>query len=221
MKKYYTVAARASKLSQAQVKEVEEEIRKFHPEIFLEPLWVTTTGDKDLSTSLRTLDKSDFFTREIDALLLQEKCRIAVHSAKDLPEPLPEGLKIVALTQGVDPSDSLVMPEGKSLTSLPKGARIGVSSLRREKKIQELRADFVGIDIRGTIDARLEILNSGKIDALIVAEAALIRLGLNHLNRLKLEGETAPLQGKLAILARSDDLEMEELFSLLDTTIFS
>lgn len=196
------VGARSSALSQAQVKEVQRELDAAD----FDPIWVETTGDKDQRTSLRDLDKTDFFTREIDLLLLEGKCRIAIHSAKDLPDPLPHGLTIAALTKGVDPSDVLVFH------SLPIGAVIGTSSIRREASIKHLRSDLRCVDIRGTIDQRLALLDAGKIDGLVIAEAALIRLNLTHRKRIRLEGETAPLQGKLAVIARSDDQEMLELF---------
>lgn len=211
------VGARDSRLSKRQVDEVLNALQTFHPHIKFSPLWLKTRGDLDLSTSLRELDKSDFFTQEIDRLQMSGGCRLSVHSAKDLPQPLPKGLKIVALTAGVDPRDSLVMRERETLESLPSGARIATSSFRREERILALRSDICCVDIRGAIDHRLARLTSGEIDALVVAEAALIRLELTHLNRLKLEGDTAPLQGKLAVLALEHDREMAQLFACIDT----
>ena len=210
------VGARGSPLSRAQLQEVLLELQAFHPGVAFEPVWVETTGDKDLNTSLRTLEKSNFFTQEIDALQLCGGCRISIHSAKDLPDPLPKGLCLAALTQGVDPSDSLVLREGESLESLPFGAKVGTSSVRREKNICALRTDFVCTDVRGTIHTRLALLNRGVIDALVVAEAALIRLKLTHLNRIPLPGERAALQGQLAVLACEGDEEILTLFSCID-----
>ena len=120
-----------------------------------------TTGDKDQKTSLRTLEKTDFFTKEIDELQLAGGCRISIHSAKDLPDPLPKGLTMVALTQGVDPSDSLVLRENETIESLPHGAKMGTSSARREKNIRDLRSDFICVDVRGNIQARLALLDQG------------------------------------------------------------
>lgn len=217
--KRINVAARASALSRAQVDEVEGELRAFHPHVILLPEWVETHGDQDRSTSLRTLPKNDFFTREVDAKVLEGLCRIAVHSAKDLPETLPRGLKLVALTQGIDPRDALVFREGMSLETFPRGARIGTSSARRDAMLQELRPDLVCSDVRGTIEERLKLIDQGVIDGLVVAEAALIRLKLTHLPRRILEGDTAPLQGRLAILAREDDEEMRTLFACLDQSV--
>ncbi|NGX61316.1 MAG: Porphobilinogen deaminase [Chlamydiae bacterium] len=207
------VGARESRLSQKQVEEVLQEVQQFDSEVEFLPLFVKTHGDKDRKTSLRDLDKTDFFTKEIDEKLLAGECRIAIHSAKDLPEPLPEGIELIALTRGIDPSDSLVLPPGIRLEDLPKGAKIATSSLRREENVRQMRDDLTFVDIRGTIEERLAKLMQGEIDGLVVARAALIRLDLTHLNRLTLPGETAPLQGQLAILARQDDLPMKILFT--------
>jgi hydroxymethylbilane synthase len=212
------VGARRSPLSQTQVWEVESEIRFFHPHITFSPIFMETNGDIDQSTSLRSLGKTDFFTREIDQMLLTRTCRIAIHSAKDLPDPLPEGLSIVALTAGVDPSDSLVLREGITLNTLPKGAVIATSSERRESAVLELIPHATFIDLRGPIAERLAKLDRGEADGVVVAEAALFRLGLTSLNRVTLPGKTVEGQGQLAVVARSDDYEMRRLFKPIDFT---
>ncbi len=209
------VAARASRLSQVQVNEVLQEIQKFYPEILFDVLLVETTGDLDQKTSLRTLEKTDFFTKEIDALLLKGECRLAIHSAKDLPDPLPKGLALAALTRGVDPSDALVVRE----VPLKRGARIGTSSLRREERVRALSLNLECVDIRGTIEQRLELLDSGEVDGVVIAEAALIRLGLTERLRLPLPGPTAPLQGQLAVIVQSEDHEMKGIFSIIDARL--
>ncbi len=203
-----SVGARSSELSRAQFEEVAAELALYHPHVKLEPFWVETTGDKDQTTSLRTLDKTDFFTREIDALQLAGKVRLSIHSAKDLPDPLPDGLSIAALTRGVDPSDVIVLRE----LTLPYGAKIGTSAERRENNVKALRADLQCVDIRGNIQSRLALLDQGIVDGVVMAEAALIRLKLTHRRRIPLPGERAPLQGQLAVLALSGDEEMLELF---------
>lgn len=205
------VGARDSKLSRAQVEEILRELLAFHPHVVFDPIWMKTTGDHDLKTSLKTLGKTDFFTKELDEKLLSRDIQIAIHSAKDLPDPLPSGLKVVALTRGVDPSDSLVFNEAE----LPQGARIGTSSQRREEMLLKWRPDLKCVDIRGTIDHRLSLLDRGDLEGLVVAEAALIRLKLTHRKRMPLDGDTAFLQGRLAVVARDDDAQMEELFSCL------
>lgn len=211
------VGARGSQLSQAQVEEVKGELLLYHPKVFFNTIFLETSGDKDLKTSLKALDKTNFFTKEIDEKLLDKSIRIAIHSAKDLPEHLPEGLSLIALTQGVDSSDSLVLRAGETLDTLKSGAIIGASSDRREEAVRALRKDLEFREIRGTIPARIQALNEGTVDGIVIAEAALIRLKLTHLNRIRLKTPTAPLQGKLAIIARGDDEEMRLLFSCLDT----
>lgn len=210
------VGARSSPLSRAQVDEVLKELRLHHPDVAFKTMFIESSGDIDQITSLRDMEKTDFFTKEIDILLLTGRCRIAIHSAKDLPEPIPEGLEIIAITRGINPADALVMREGQSFDTLPKRAKIATSSLRREMIITEMRPDLTFVDLRGTIGQRLALLDNYEVDGVVVAEAALIRLGLTHINRIPLPGDTTPGQGRLAILARNDDDEMRTLFACID-----
>jgi hydroxymethylbilane synthase len=201
------VAARKSSLSCAQVEEVLQEMQKFYPSLLFDLHLIHTSGDIDKTTSLRTMEKTDFFTKQIDDYLLEKKCDVAIHSAKDLPSPLREGLDIVAMTKGVDPRDVLVFRD-----PIPKNGRIGTSSIRREEAIKRYRRDLSTVDIRGTIEERLDLLYAKKIDGLVMAEAALIRLKLTHLNKVFLECESAWGQGRLAIVARKENQEMKTLF---------
>lgn len=212
-----TVAARDSCLAQKQVQEVYQELLQHVPDLQFITTLLKTTGDLDLNASLVDKDKSDFFTKEVDALVLQGVCDVGIHSAKDLPEPMHESLQIVALTKGVDPSDVLVLRKQETLDQLPYGACIGTSSLRRMDKVKSLREDFIAKDIRGTIEQRLKQLYDGKYDAVIVAKAALIRLDLLSVNWIQLQGDVAPMQGKLAIVARKDNQWIKKVFSLIDT----
>lgn len=211
------VGARSSALSRAQVQEVLLELRHHHFPIVFDVVHLEAMGDRDRLTSLRSLGKTDFFTKEIDDLLLQGACRLAIHSAKDLPDPLPKGLTIAAITQGVDASDVLVLRPGVVFTDLPPGACIATSSERREECVKKLRNDFVFRDLRGTVPERLALIDKGEVDGVVVAEAALIRLKLTHLNRIRLPGETTPFQGQLAILCREEDVEMLNLLRCIDT----
>jgi hydroxymethylbilane synthase len=213
-----SVGARNSKLSRAQIDEVLEELRKHVREVEFIPYFLETTGDLDQETSLRDLGRTDFFTRELDVAQAHREFRISIHSAKDLPEHLHPDLEIIAMTAGVDPSDALIIPEEETLESLPAGAVIATSSERREKAVQELRPDLTFCDIRGDVLKRLEQLDFGRVDGVVIAEAALIRLKLTHLNRITLPGETVPMQGRLAIVALKGDSEMTRLFSQLDTS---
>ncbi len=183
------IGARSSPLSRAQVEEFKLEFG-----IECEVVWVKTTGDIDKVTSLRTLDKTDFFTRELDQMLLRGEIDAAVHSAKDLPDPLPRGLWVAALSKGVNSRDSLVIKREPVRL-------VATSSVRREESVRQLYPDCQFVDLRGTIQERLE----KDVDGVVVAEASLIRLNLTHLNRVFLPGETTPGQGKLAIVCRVNE----------------
>ncbi|MBS0635765.1 MAG: hydroxymethylbilane synthase [Verrucomicrobia bacterium] len=210
------VAARSSNLSQKQVWEVLRELQAFHPHVTFEPVFLKTTGDHDLKTSLRNMDASDFFTKEIDDLVLTGVVQVGLHSAKDLPNPLPDGLSMAALTVGLDPSDSLVM----SPTFTGKG-KIATSSIRREETIRALYPEAECVDIRGTIEQRVGYIERGEIEGLVVAECALVRLGLTSLTRKRLPEPYAKHQGQLAVIARKDDHEMHALFSCIDSRAFN
>ncbi|MBS0624178.1 MAG: hydroxymethylbilane synthase [Verrucomicrobia bacterium] len=204
------IAARGSQLSRVQVQEILQELQSYHPTYSFECSYVSTYGDRDHSISLRTLDKTDVFTREVDQEVLSGRSRLGIHSAKDLPDPLTKGLKCIALTKGVDPRDSLVL---RDPLALKEGALIATSSLRREQLIQQLYPYVRCQDIRGTIEERLRKMDAAEFDGMVMAEAALIRLKLHHVYRLTLPGEPAPLQGRLAVIARQEDQDMAELFS--------
>lgn len=218
---FLPIGARPSPLAQIQVEEVVEALKQAYPSILfsIQLSSIHTQGDLDQKTSLKSLNKTSFFTQEIDSALLAGKIRLGIHSAKDLPEPLPSGVKLICLTKGLNPSDALVLRENEHLENLPIGSRIGTSSLRREIAVLLLRPDFIISDIRGTIGERLQKLTNGTLDGVVVAEAALIRLGLTHLNRIFLPDCHTPLQGQLAVLARENDLEMARLFAPLDTRL--
>lgn len=209
-------AARSSPLSRKQVEEIQAAVRCFHPDLSFDIKWVETTGDRDKITSLRTIEKSDFFTREIDQMVQSGDVRIAIHSAKDLPDPMPQDLKIFALTRGIDARDMLVMRDGVTIDSLPPRATVATSSQRREESVLQIRHDLSFVDLRGTIEERLALLDQNKVDAVVVAEAALIRLGLTNRNRFPLPGPTAQWQGRLAVVGRREDTEMISLFQPLD-----
>jgi hydroxymethylbilane synthase len=215
--RFLSVASRGSPLAIVQVKEVLNELKMYHHNIEFTCHYVETIGDKDQTTSLRTLNKTDFFTKEIDEMILERTCRIAIHSAKDLPEPLPKGLYLAALTKGVDSSDSLILKPGQNLSTLPDEPVIATSSERREEAVKELIPHARFVDLRGTIHQRIQKLDQKNIDGVVVAEAAIIRLDLTSLNRVQLPGDTTPLQGQLAVIVREDDQEMRMLFSCIDS----
>ncbi len=213
-----TVGARGSRLSLKQVEEVIRGIRYHHPDLRFVLKCFSVKGDRDLKTSLRDMEKTNFFTEEIDRHLLDGACRIAVHSAKDLPDPLPKGLQIVALTDSVSSEDVVVVRSDSPLFKKRSiSCRIATSSLRREENIRKLfpKADLV--DIRGTIERRLSLLRENSCEGVVVAKAALMRLSLQHLPMLPLPGVTAKGQGSLAVVARTGDAAVADWFSRIDS----
>jgi hydroxymethylbilane synthase len=191
------VGARSSPLSKVQVQEVYQALQKIHPSIVFIPHFASSPGDRDQKTSLRNLGSTDFFTKDLDDLLLQGRIDIAIHSAKDLPDPLRDGLEVIAITKGVDPRDSLVYNKEPFVENL----LIGASSQRREAEMKKILPKARFVDVRGTIEERLFLLDQEKVDALIMAEAALIRLKMTLRKRIVLPFPTPPLQGRLAIVS--------------------
>lgn len=178
-----------------------------------------TTGDMDKSTPISEVDGTNFFTDSIEKALLNGEIDIAVHSAKDLPDVIPEGLTIVVVTKSIDPYDVLVSKRNLKLDKLFHGAKIGTSSNRRKEQLRKFRNDFQIVDIRGNIEDRLAKLDSGDLDGIVIAAAGLIRLGLENriTQRIPFEIVTPhPLQGSLAIEVRENDKEIINLLSKLD-----
>lgn len=194
------VGARSSCLSRKQV----EEVASYFPEWTLTPVYYETKGDLDQTTSLRLVEKTNFFTQEIDEALLRGEIGMAVHSAKDLPETLPEGLVVGCLTPSLSGLDALVLQEQGALFP---SMLVATSSKQREQRVLQLVPDAKFVDVRGVIHERLAYLEKG-VDGVVVAEAALLRLGLDKLPRVYLPGPSTPLQGSLALVVRQEDQEL-------------
>ena len=204
------VILRNSPLSQLQVKEV----FNLFPEVEKELMLTESYGDKHLQISLLNGQApADIFTRELDDALLTDMADIAVHSAKDLPFPMPDGLEVIALFQAWDVTDSLVSRNGLKLDELPAGSTIGTSSPIRKAELQQLRSDLTIVGIRGTIAQRVQQVRQGQIDAVIVATCALKRLNIANEISEVLPFATHPLQGYLAITARADSDRLRHLFA--------
>ena len=165
---------------------------------------IKTTGDKILDVPLARIGGKGLFTKEIEEALLEERIDLAVHSLKDLPTELPQGLTVASIPQREDPRDALV---GATLEALPSGARVGTSSLRRSAQLRALRPDLEILDVRGNVDTRLRKQQDGQYDALVMASAGLTRLGLEaHIAEYLNPAEFLPAaaQGALAIETRDD-----------------
>ena len=198
MNKKIRVIARGSRLSRLQV----EEVFKNFPELAYEIKYLESYGDKNQQISLLNGEApADIFTRELDDAIRQGDADIAIHSAKDLPYPLPEDMEVIALFPAFDTTDSLVSRGHKKLAELPAGSIIGTSSPLRKKGLNELRPDLTIKGIRGCIEDRVQQVKDGKYDAAIVATCALKRLGMEDEIAEVLPFPTHPLQGFLAITA--------------------
>jgi len=179
-------------------------------------------GEIDPSTSFRINGEGPSTSLGTNPEFIEGRSRtidFAVHSAKDLPDIIPEGLMIAAITKSIDPYDALVSKGNLRIDQLPKGAKIGASSMRRKIQLKKYREDFQIIDIRGNIQERLEKLDKDGLDAIVVAACALVRLGLEDkiTQRIPFEILTPhPLQGCLAIEIREDDYKLRNLFKPLN-----
>lgn len=210
------VVSRSSQLAVLQVKEVFNLL----PQLKYSLITLESFGDQHKQLSLLSNSiPGDFFTKELDEMLLDGRADIAIHSAKDLPYPLPQGLEIIALTARCDNSDSLVCRKelkGSELGTLPKGTVIGTSSAKRKSEIESRNEHLTLKSIRGTIEERIAQVDSGAYDGVIIATCALERLGLEDRITQRLDFQTHPLQGALAIVAKIDRTDLKQLFSPLD-----
>ena len=216
MNKKIRVIARGSRLSRLQV----EEVFKNFPELAYEIKYLESYGDKNQQISLLNGEApADIFTRELDDAIRQGDADIAIHSAKDLPYPLPEDIEVIALFPAFDTTDSLVSRDHRKLAELPAGSIIGTSSPLRKKGLNELRPDLTIKGIRGCIEERVQQVKDGKYDAAIVATCALKRLGMEDEIAEVLPFPTHPLQGFLAITAKKGSQDLKQAFaskSILD-----
>lgn len=178
-----------------------------------------TTGDRRMDDSLSEIGGKGLFTKEVEAALLTGKADIAVHSMKDMPAKMPDGLMLTAVTTREDPRDVLVTRDGRDLESLSSGAVLGTSSIRRRAQMSKLRPDLSLVPLRGNVGSRLAKLQSGEVDATLLAQAGLNRLGLPEIKQVALSTDLmlpAPGQGVLCIQTRSGDDRAQEICSLIN-----
>lgn len=173
---------------------------------------VKTTGDLRTDRAFKEIGAKGLFTKELDEALLAGSIDLAVHSMKDLPSLLPDGLTLAAVPQAVDPRDALVGPAGTTLAGLPAGARVGTSSLRRRALVRLHRPDVAIDECRGNVDTRLAKLAAGEFDAILLAHAGLHRLGLADRISELLDPVAFPPaagQGMIAAVCRADDARVQ------------
>ena len=213
------IGTRSSTLALWQADYVMDCLQKKYPELHVEKKLMTTKGDKILDAPLAKIGGKGLFTKELEQDMLAGGIDIAVHSLKDMPTEVPDGLIITAITKRYDPGDAFVSNKVKSLAELPQGAVVGTSSLRRKAQLLHARPDLVVKDLRGNVNTRLRKLDAGEYDAAVLAVAGLKRLGFgDHITEVLPKSMILPAvgQGALAIEAREDDAETRELVAFLN-----
>jgi hydroxymethylbilane synthase len=217
VKKALRIGSRGSQLALWQANHVAGLLRSagFETEIEI----IKTTGDKITDVTLAKVGTKGMFTKEIEEGLERRQVDLAVHSLKDLPTDLPAGFKIGAVLKREDARDEFISLRYPHLRELPRGARVGTSSLRREAQLRALRNDLLVEPLRGNVDTRLRRLESGDFDGIILAAAGVTRLGRQNVVREFLEiSEMCPAagQGALAIEVRQRDMELQRAIKFLD-----
>ena len=205
-------------MSLAQTEEVLAPLRTAFPDVEISVVPITTGGDRRKDAPLLSMPRG-MFAREIEVALLEERIDLAVHSAKDLPAELPDGLSIAALTQRRDPRDVLVNRWRLPLSELPSGARLGTSSPRRTAQIKALRPDLEVVPIRGNVGTRLEKAKGEGYDGVVLAAAGLERLGLRdevceYFSPDRFTPEVG--QGALLVETRTSDSRVSGMLSRVD-----
>ncbi len=234
MKNKITIGTRSSKLALWQANFIKEELLKLHPELKIELKEIKTKGDHILDVALSKIGDKGLFTKEIEDSILNNESDIAVHSLKDLPTKLPDGLKIGAILNRESAHDVMMLSlrtyeptslrnessiVNSQLSILKPGSKIGTSSLRRTSQLKAIRPDLEYIEIRGNVDTRIKKLDDGNYDGIILAYAGVKRLGFE--NRISYHfnpEEVLPAvgQGALAIEIREEDNEIKTLISKLN-----
>ncbi|RQD72772.1 MAG: hydroxymethylbilane synthase [Candidatus Syntrophonatronum acetioxidans] len=212
--KTLVIGTRGSQLALAQSRLILESLKQIHPFINFEIKIIKTTGDKFLNQSFDKMEGKGFFVKEIEEALLNMEIDLAVHSMKDLPTEEAKGLKVVAVTEREDPRDVLVSSEDYWLATLPRGAVIGTSSVRRKAQLLNYRPDLKFKPVRGNVNTRLRKMKEGEVDAIILAYSGLKRLSLEKEIREVIPMEVcmpAVGQGALGIQVRTDDEEINRI----------
>ena len=204
------IGTRRSPLALVQAKWVQGRIREHHPQATVEVVPIRTSGDRFRDVPIEKIGAKGVFIKEIEEALLEGAIDVAVHSMKDLPTEIPEGLAIAAVPEREDPRDVLISHIAGSLAELPAGARVGTGSVRRRAQVLNCRPDLTVVPIRGNVDTRLAKLRRGEVDALVLAMAGMKRLGREREATQPLPAETwlsAVAQGALGLETRRHEVE--------------
>ena len=218
-KQLIKAGSRKSALAMWQTEYVVALLKEKNPNLDFEVIPISTKGDKILDVPLAKIGDKGLFTKELEVALLNNEIDFAVHSAKDMPTQLPEGLTLAAMTKRHNPKDVFVSDKYDKIADLPQGAKIGTSSLRRRAQLLNYRSDLELTDIRGNLQTRLARMKEQNLDGIILAAAGLERLGLeDHIKEYLDYSVCLPAvgQGSLAIETREDDEFIKEIVSLVN-----
>jgi len=213
------IATRKSPLALWQAEEVSRQLKQLHPELEIELVKIVSKGDKFLDAPLAKIGGKGLFVKELEQAMLDGEADIAVHSMKDVPMEFPEGLHLSVIMEREDPTDAFVSNKYKNLQDLPENARIGSSSLRRQLQIKEMMPSAEMLNLRGNVNSRLQKLDDGEFDAIILASAGLIRLEFNDriADRIAPEQSLPSVgQGAVGIECRVGDTQIEALIAPLN-----
>jgi len=208
------LGTRGSKLAQWQAQAVAQQLKDYYPDLEVEIVIIKTVGDKILDVALSRIGDKGLFTKELEKALLDGDIDIAVHSLKDLPSQLGEGLKLAAVLPREHPGDVLISRSGLKYHELPVGSLVGTSSLRRTAQIKATRPDIQVVDIRGNVETRIKKMEEQQLDGIILAYAGVKRLGLEKWITDKLNFDVmlpATGQGVIAIETRDPDTQISGL----------
>lgn len=211
------VGTRGSALALTQTGQIIESLRRIHPNVRFEQIVIKTTGDQRKSVPFAAVGTKGMFVKEIEEALLDNEIDFAVHSLKDMPGDLPDGLTLAAVPTRQDPRDAL-LSNGPGLEGLPHGARVGTGSLRRQIQIRNVRPDLQIGELRGNLDTRIRKLDEGQYDAIVLACAGLERMGWagRITERIPVEVSIpAPGQGALALETRTGDERLAAILAPL------
>ena len=213
------IATRKSPLALWQAEEVARQLKQHHPDIRIELVKISTKGDKFLDAPLAKVGGKGLFVKELEQGMLDGQADIAVHSMKDVPMEFPPGLHLPVIMEREDPSDAFVSNHFASINDLPENARIGTSSLRRQLQVRAAMPKAELLDLRGNVNSRLQKLDNGDFDAIILATAGLLRLGFEARIRDRINADQslpAIGQGAVGIECREDDETINRLLQPLD-----
>ncbi len=212
------IGTRGSNLALWQAQYLATQI-KLHTDTQVEIIIIKTKGDKILDVALSKIGDKGLFTKEIEIKLLEKEIDIAVHSMKDLPSVLTDGLMIGAVLKREDPRDVFISQDNLAIGDLPLGAKIGTSSLRRIAQVKAFRPDIVTVDIRGNVETRIRKMREEDLDGIILAYAGVKRLNLEDLITQIIDDNIilpAVGQGAIAVEVRQDDLETLEILAAIN-----